>query len=130
MLKPILLAAIASLGLPFPTFAQECLHGPNETAAERTRREQAVIYAQRLNAAEQFSFPAGGTYRRPEELLTLPPLPPGFLLQFHTDGRSYVFSLKDGRDPCRFAIFSDQQGYLYAAVPQRPRALLTPLDTR
>jgi len=46
------------------------------------------------------------------------------------DGRSYAFSLKDGRDPCRFAIFSDQHGYLYGGVPHRPRAILTPLDTR
>ena len=82
------------------------------------------------NAAEQSSFPAGRTYRRPDEFLSLPTLPPGFVLQFHTDGRSYAFSLKDGRDPCRFAIFSDQHGYLYAGVPHRPRAILTPLDTR
>jgi hypothetical protein len=129
MLKRILLA-VATLGISVPTFAQECLHGQNETAAERTRREQAVIYAQRLNAAEQSSFPAGGTYRRPEELLSLPRLPVGFLLQFHTDGRTYAFSLKDGRDPCRFAIFSDQQGYLYVAVPHRPNAILTPVETR
>jgi len=129
MLKSILLA-VATLGISGPALAQECLHGPDETVAERRRREQAVLYAQRLNAAEQSSFPAGRTYRRPEEFPTLPPLPPGFLLQFHTDGRTYAFSLKDGRDPCRFAIFSDQQGYLYVAVPHRPNAILTPLDTR
>ena len=64
------------------------------------------------------------------EFLSLPTLPPGFVLQFHTDGRSYAFSLKDGRDACRFAIFSDQHGYLYGGVPHRPRAILTPLDTR
>jgi hypothetical protein len=129
MLKPILLA-VATLGISAPTFAQECLQGQNETAADRTRREQAVIYAHSLNAAEQSGFPAGGTYRRPEELITLPRIPAGFLLQFHTDGRTYAFSLKDGRDPCRFAIFSDQQGDLYVAVPHRPNAILTPLDTR
>jgi hypothetical protein len=129
MLKPILFA-VATLGISGPTFAQECLHGQNETAAERTRREQALIYAQRLNAAEQSSFPAGRTYRRPEEFPSPPPLPAGFLLQFHTDGRTYAFSLKDGRDPCRFAIFSDQQGYLYVAVPHRPNAILTPVETR
>ena len=129
MVKSILLA-VATLGISVPTFAQECLHGQNETAAERTRREQAVMYAQRLNAAEQSSFPAGGTYRRPEELLSLPRLPVGFFLQFHTDGRTYAFSLKDWRDPCRFAIFSEQHGYLYVAVPHRPNAILTPVKTR
>jgi hypothetical protein len=129
MLKPILLA-VATLGLSVPSFGQECLHGADETAAERTRRERALYYAQRLNAAEQSSFPAGRTYRRPEEFPSLPPLPPGFLLQFHTDGRTYTFSLKDGRDPCGFAIFSDQRGYLYVAVPHRPNAILTPVETR
>ena len=130
MVKSILLAAVVSLGVAVPTFAQQCLHGPDETAPDRARREQATLYAERLNAVEQSSFPAGRTYRRPEELVNLPPLPPGFLLQFNTDGRSYAFSLKDERDPCRFAIFSDQKGYLYAGIPQRPRPTLIPLDTR
>ena len=57
MLKPILLAAIASLGVSAPTFAQECLHGPDETATERARREQAVLYAQRCGAIKLPSRP-------------------------------------------------------------------------
>jgi len=60
----------------------------------------------------------------------VPRVPDGFDLQFHTDGRAYTLSLKDRRDPCRFAVFSDQEGAVYAAVPQPPRAITLPLETR
>lgn len=45
MLRSILAGAILSVGVSAPAFAQECLHGPNETTAERARREQAVRFA-------------------------------------------------------------------------------------
>jgi hypothetical protein len=38
---------------------------------------------------------------------------------FHLGGRRYTFSLKDDRDPCFFAIFSDHDGLIYATVPQQ-----------
>jgi hypothetical protein len=137
VLKSILVAVAFSLGGVVPAFAQECLHGANETAAERTRREQAVQFAQRLNAAQQFNLPdyrqpgpQGRLYRPFEELRNVPPVPAGFRLQFHTDGKSYAFSLKDARDACRFALFSDQDGYIYTAVPQPRSARVIPLETR
>jgi hypothetical protein len=113
-------------------FAQECLHVQNGTAADRMRREQALQFARRLNAAQHSTLPGqqGQRYRAPDELRNLPPVPPGFQLQFHTDGRTYMFSLKDNRDPCRFAVFSDQDGYVYAATPQQPAATIIPLETQ
>ena len=133
----ILVGVVLSLAGVVPAFAQECLHGPNETAAERTRREQTVRFAQRLNGAQHFSLP---DYRQPgpqprlyrplEELRNLPAVPAGFRLQFHTDGQSYSFSLKDTRDACRFALFSDQDGYIYMTTPQPRSATVIPLETR
>lgn len=112
--------------------AQECLHVQNETASDRVRREQALQFARRLNAAQHSTMPGqqGQRYRAPDELRSLPPVPPGFQLQFHTDGRTYTFALKDSRDPCRFAVFSDQDGYVYAASPQQPAATIIPLETQ
>ena len=131
MFRSILAAALLA-GVSAPAFAQECLHGANETVAERTRREQAVQFAQRLNAAQQSSLPnlQGRTYRPAEQLHNLPPVPPGFRLQVDTDGRSYTFTLKDQRDPCRFALFSDQDGVIYGGTPQPRTATVIPLDTR
>jgi hypothetical protein len=46
-----------------------------------------------------------------------------------TDGDTYSFSLKDMRDPCRYATFSDHEGYVYEAVP-RTGAEIVPLGTK
>jgi len=36
-----------------------------------------------------------------------------------TDGGSYVLVVKDAIDSCHFALFSDQEGLIYAAEPMR-----------
>lgn len=132
MLRHALVTAAILVGGTASAFAQECLHAQTETADDRIRREQAIQYARRLNAAQHSTLPGqqGQRYRAPDELRNLPPVPPGFQLQFHTDGRTYTFSLKDGRDPCRFAVFSDQGGDVYTGSPQRPGATIIPLETR
>jgi hypothetical protein len=38
------------------------------------------------------------------------------------EGETYAFSIKDMRDPCAYAIFSDQSGNVYEGTP----APLTP----
>ncbi|HEY5616953.1 MAG TPA: hypothetical protein VIK60_03370 [Vicinamibacterales bacterium] len=132
MLWHILATTMLLLGGFGQALGQDCLHLQNETATDRARREQALQFARRLNAAQYSMLPGpdGQKYRQPDELRNLPPVPPGFQLQFHTDGRRYAFSLKDGRDACRFAVFSDQDGYVYAASPQQPAATIIPLDTQ
>lgn len=124
MLKPIVMATICSVA-PVPAFAQECL-----PSTDASRRKEAVDFARRLNAEQHLMFPQGRRYRPLDELRDLPPVPAGFHLQFHTDGRTYSFSLKDLRDRCRFAIFSDQNSDVYAAVPQPPGGIVLPLGTR
>ena len=37
----------------------------------------------------------------------------GFELKLYNDDAGYVFAIKDMRDTCRYAIFSDQSGLLY-----------------
>jgi hypothetical protein len=99
--------------------AQECLHGPNESAAERERREYAVHVATEINklqAARVGSQP-GWTYARPSQL-KLPEMPDDFGLTFFLDGRRYMFTLKDDKDPCNFGIFSDHDGLIYATMPE------------
>lgn len=99
-------------------------------ARTTVRRERAMDVARRVNAAQHLPSPRGPRYRPLEELRSIPPLPDGFDLQFHTDGRSYTFSLKDRLDPCRFAVFSDQDGAVYAAAPQPQPPTVLPLETR
>lgn len=132
MLRHVMVTSVLLVGGASSALAQECLHLQNETAMDRTRREQAIQFARRLNVAQQISPPPsqGRRYRQPDELVNLPPVPAGFQLQFHTDGRTYAFSLKDMRDVCRFAVFSDQDGYVYAASAQQTAPTIIPLDTR
>jgi len=132
---PLLVAVISLLAGAHRAHAQipSCLHTQLETAGDRVRREQAMAFARRVHLAQQLAprdrAPGSGRYRPLEELPGLPRVPDGFDLQFHTDGKSYVLTLKDRRDPCRFAVFSDQEGAVYAAVPQPSRATIQPLDT-
>ena len=143
MVKQIALAVVvigASVSFPARSGAQpvapvgRCLHGPNEQASQRTRREQALKLAQQINLAEHSGatlLPAQPKreYRPFAELSNLPATPPGFKLRFYTDVESYTFSLKDTLDACEYAIFSDQDKGIYDGTPQSGvRAL--PLATR
>jgi hypothetical protein len=103
-----------------PSAAQTCLHGPDETGANRDRRERALQFAARINAAQAVLSPTPeGRFAPLAQLRDIGWIPPGFHIQFLTDRRRYAFVLKDTRDPCHYAIFSDQDGRIYEAAPTR-----------
>ncbi|MGE5244077.1 MAG: hypothetical protein ACM3SQ_07610 [Betaproteobacteria bacterium] len=117
------LVLIGSLLAPaIPALAQDCLHGPNERAADRSRRKDAVQMAAAINAAEaRIIGPKTPAYKPLDKLLNVPPAPRGFELRFYLDesGQSYLFSIRDTLDACRYTVFSDQDGRVYAASPLR-----------
>ena len=115
------------------TAAQTCLHGANEAPAQKTRRDAAIQLATRINLAQTSLDPRPrprSRYRTLDELTNIPPTPQGFELQFHTDGETYSFSIKDRMDPCRYVVFSDQDKFLYEAIARRDAPVVVPLDTR
>jgi len=138
MFKPLLLGvALAATGNPLPlaqgALPRPCLHSDIESAADRARRQQAIDYVTKLNLAEAARsrlVPRG--YRPLEELANLPAVPAGFVVQFHNDDRSYTVSVKDTRDACRYAVFSDQDRLIYEAVPRSDTGgiMALPLGTR
>ena len=135
MLKPLLLGiAITLAGNPLLAqgpLPRPCLHGNQESNAERTRRTQAIDYVTKVNIAESARLPAlPRTYRPLPELGNIPPVPAGFAVQFHNDDRSYTVSLKDTRDACHYAVFSDQDRLVYEGVPRSDRGGIVPLGTR
>ena len=108
-----------------------CLHSRSEDAAQRSRREQALTLAQAINRAENPARVVPGkppSYKPLDQLSELPPAPEGFSVQLNTDGNTYSFSVKDTLDPCHYAIFSDQDRYLYEAIA-RNDVELRRLDT-
>jgi len=135
MLKPLLLGIAITLA-GNPLLAQErlpraCLHSDLESNADRTRRMQAIDYVTKVNIAESARLPAlPRTYRPLEELGNIPPVPAGFAVQFHNDDRSYTVSLKDTRDACHYAVFSDQDRLVYEGVPRSDPGGIVPLGTR
>jgi hypothetical protein len=126
---PLVVSALGLLATADAVQAQQCLHTRLETAEDRLRRDRAIEFVRRVNAAQAMPTSRGPRYRALEELPFVPPVPDGFEVQFHTDGRSYALSLKDRRDPCRFAVFSDQEGAVYAAVPQPSRPMTIPVES-
>jgi hypothetical protein len=131
MLKRILVAAVVGLSAPGAgAQVQGCLHGPLETSAERARREQAIKVAHEINALQaSYGGMPGGRYRRPSEL-KLPEMPDNFEFWFYTEGRTYLFSLKDSADPCSFAVFSDDEGLVYSATPGPRTVIVVPAGQR
>jgi hypothetical protein len=114
---------------------QRCLHGSDEQQVDHTRREQAVRVARQINRAEGSASYRGSLPRKYLPLadprvsyFPMSPTPEGFKLQFYTDGDTYTFSLKDTRDRCGFAIFSDQDGRIYEALPMAANAQVLPAD--
>jgi hypothetical protein len=130
MLHPLLpLTALFLLMAAAPDSAQnpkQCLHDQLETRSERTRREKAVELASEINRAQGIARrfgarPGQGPYLPFDQLFNVPAPPDGFRVQHLTDGETYSFSVKDTRDPCLYAVFSDQSGDVYEAVPTSSR---------
>jgi hypothetical protein len=103
-------------GVPLP--ASACLHDDREQPVDRLRRDAALALARQINTAEGQRVERAGRYLPVAQLGTLSAIPEQFELRFYTDGAGYVFALKDRRDICRYAVFSDQDGVLYEKTPQ------------
>jgi hypothetical protein len=108
----------------------QCLHGSSEQSNDRVRREQALRLVEQINRAEslEMNAPRHRRYRPLDQLGSLPPTPAGFHLQFLTDGSTYSVSLKDTRDACNYAIFSDQDQSMYQATARGGSARVVPAD--
>ena len=113
----VMAALLLAIGGPVSGQNRKCLHGSDETPADRARREKAVELAFEINAAEGVARRLGRMYAPLEQLLNVSRTPDGFRAQLHTDGTTYSFSIKDTMDPCLYAVFSDQSGDVYEATP-------------
>ena len=130
LIVPLVLLLTVGAG---PAAAQMCLHGSDEAPAQKARRDAAIQLATRINLAEMVTSgprTPNNRYRPLHELANIPPTPAGFELQFHTDGNTYSFSIKDRMDPCRYVVFSDQDKYLYEAIARRDAPVMVPLESR
>jgi hypothetical protein len=125
------LALLGLLAAPLTSAAppDACLHGRRETTADRQRREQALRVAAAINRAEvTIVGPGTPTFRPLDALPNVPQTPSGFLLRFYLGegGRSYLFSIRDTLDACRYTIFSDQDRQIYDGSPKQSGPIVVP----
>lgn len=115
--RPVSLAAVMVLVLAQAAGAQQCLHGPDESPSERGRRQAALQFIERVNAAQKTAQATQGMYVALADAVPPGDVPLGFVPRLTIDRWSYAVSLKDLFDPCGFAVFSDQDGRIYEARP-------------
>jgi hypothetical protein len=126
-MKRMTIAAIVALvGLPATASSVSavqqqsvCLHAASETPADAARRQDAIRVMRAINTAQAQAFAMNQAYRNFRELTAsgLPPRPAGFLTQLTVEGSTYALLLRDTVDPCRFTLFSDQDGVIYIGSP-------------
>jgi len=113
------IAGFVAWGVTGTAQESECLHGSSEVPTELALRQAALRFARQVNTVESSVYNQEHRYRGVNELPGVSAPPEGFRAQLSTDGTSYTFSIKDTRDFCHFAYFSDQMGMIYTAVPIR-----------
>jgi hypothetical protein len=93
--------------------AAVCRHGEDESPTNRTQRLAALALAAAVNRAEGQQARQTRQYAPLANLGALPAVPADFTLKLYADSDGYVTVLKDARDPCRYAIFTDHSGHIY-----------------
>jgi TonB family protein len=101
------------------TGAGEACAGPQGDPARTERRDAAVRFAEDVHAKQKTALIArqGEGYVSLEALPGAPGVPDGFDVQLLADGARYALSVKETRDACPFAVFSDQTGTIFVATP-------------
>jgi hypothetical protein len=85
--------------------------------ANAQRRQAAVRFARDVNTAESQFRAQSKRFGQLSDLAVVEP--DGFQAQLSSDATAYNFAIKDTVDACHFALFSDQQGVIYAGQPLR-----------
>jgi len=136
-MKRLIIAIGLGICVAGPAYAQQCLHGSDETPEQQARRRQAVTAARVVNTI-QANQPgsAAKKYLRHDELAassgskqrdSLPSFNfapgqdvlPGWELKLEVTEDGYWFMIKDKTDPCGFAYVSNARGVIYGAEPIR-----------
>lgn len=86
------------------------------TPVQTERRREGVTLARQINTAQAIQRQITNAYTSLSGLKSIN-VPAGFDVQVLAEGSSYAVSIKDAQDPCRVALFSDQNGVIYGGAP-------------
>ena len=98
--------------------AGSAMQNTQPACADASRRTPAIQFARAINTAEAAAYRGQRSYLQLGDL-PVGAAPTGTTVQLSTDGETYTFSIKDDEDACHGAVFSDQKGVIYTAVPIR-----------
>ena len=142
-MRKLTIALTAALSLMSTVaFAQQCLHGTDETAEQTARRREALTATRTINNLQmnqpnsrariffnhaQLAESPGATSMRAKpndfaKRVSFSPdadILPGWTLTLDVTADGYWFSIKDTTDPCGFAYISNHSGLIYTAEPLR-----------
>ena len=96
-----------------------CLRGVTATPADAARHQDAIRVMRTINTAQAQAFQTNRTYLNFRNLTDMGLLgrPAGFLTQLTVEGSTYAVLVRDTADPCRYTLFSDQEGVIYVGAP-------------
>jgi hypothetical protein len=115
-----LIALAGGVGWSAAARAQQpkaCLHGTDESAANRARRVQAVGLIRAISNAEVQTSSSAGAFAPLAFLSGLPATPDGFTVTLSADLDGYALLMTDSTDPCRYTLFTNQNGLIYVGAP-------------
>jgi hypothetical protein len=81
-----------------------CLHGQDEAAAQRDRRQQALRLTRQINTLENVARNQARQYQPVTALPNVTAPPQGFAVHFATDGATYASRWRRTPRPVRFAL--------------------------
>jgi len=142
MVKRAMAIAIVLSAMSVPAYAQQCLHGPNETPDQTARRREALTATRTINNI-QHNQPGArdGSFFRHDQLAESPmgktmpastnelarrillspdrDILPGWKLTLDVTENGYWFMIKDTTDTCGFGYISNHVGVIYTSEPIR-----------
>jgi hypothetical protein len=100
-------APVPEVEIPRRPTLGRCLHGSGETQTERNRRNEALALVVSISKAQGQFAETNNRYAQLSELSGLGGPPFGFVLQHAATANSYIFSVKDEKDPCTYTLYSE-----------------------
>jgi hypothetical protein len=76
-------------------------------------KKQAITFTRQVNTLQSQALSVGWGYLSLGQVTLSHPVPQGFVMQLAADAVGYSFSVVDQSDPCRFGLFSNQDGLIY-----------------
>jgi hypothetical protein len=140
MLRIIMFGFVLSTASVVSAYAQQCLHGSDETPDQVARKREALGATRTINTIQaNQSGAVKKIYLRQADLTNSPvaakmresanakrinlnpkeEILPGWMLTMDVTEQGYWFMVKDMTDPCGFAFVSNQAGLIFHAEPIR-----------